>query len=121
MSSDHILLQTYPANLSDSDLCRLLDLTGERLAAKAPKYCAWVRALVQAEINRRDAEHTDAPVEVDLPRFNASRWTGSDLADAIVASSIVMQIEDSPAALELLEKLDFVLRNWVAHRLRRLG
>lgn len=120
-SSDGILLATYPANLSDADLVWLRE-TAEDLGRKSSKYADWLTALVEAEAVRRAAEGTAEPVEVTVPRFNASRWTGADLADALQASSVALRIAaERPSVAELLGKLDFVIRNWTAARLRRLG
>ncbi|MEX0884983.1 MAG: hypothetical protein WD009_00960 [Phycisphaeraceae bacterium] len=121
-TADAILIASYLPNLGDGDIQLLLDLAGGSIGRESPKLGQWLAALVQRELERRESENTPTPAEADLARFNASRWTGAELADALHASGAAVAVsEDHPETHELLRKIDFVLRAWCAMRLRALG
>lgn len=120
-TTDGIVIQSYLPNLDDQDIEVLLD-TARACGKKSRKYGGWIVALMTAELERRESEDGDIPADVDLPRFNGSRWTGAELANALQASFAARgATEDSPRVNDLLTKLDEVLRGWSAHRLRKLG
>ena len=119
---DGITLQTYLPNLSDDDIELLLSIAQGGCGRKSPMYAKWIAALCQTELERRASEDTEQPAEADLPKFNGSRWTGADLADALQASNVALAVStDQAGAHELLTKLDEVIRAWCAHRLRKIG
>lgn len=122
---DGVKVGFYPQRLSEDDLQCILDLAGNtRFQHKSPGYAAWLVSVVKSELQRRESEDTDTPDEVAVPALNAAKWSGGELADALITSGVACTLargEGRAVVVELFEQVDALLRGWAAARLRDEG
>lgn len=119
-----IVLLKHPDRLTDADLADLSELCGGVMAAKAPRFCAWLTAWLSDEQDRRVINETaQTPIEATMPRFNACDWTNGDLADALTASFALVRIfsdERRDVLRDFAATTHDIVSAWARHRLRQL-
>ncbi|MEM1356338.1 MAG: hypothetical protein AAGH88_15800 [Planctomycetota bacterium] len=111
-----LTLRVHPGTLGDEDLAVLLAVA-PKLAARSERYAGWLNEVVEFEIARRESEALADPIEPELPRMNAARWTDRELCDAAIASYISTRLSKlPPPARKLADAAHHALVCWIAAR-----
>lgn len=119
--SNAIAIKTYPPNLSTGDLLTVMTIARDSFAS-CPPLLRWMNKHVQAELDRRDAEGTDAPREVEVPEINCASWSNAELARALIATGAARDNTREHRVLnQFLSEIAFVVQTWCAQRLMEGG